>query len=370
MIKICLDTNTLHDNWLATGEAFTLLGELISKAGCEAFVSEVSVLEHVRHYEKDAPQIETKLKAQLGSYAKMFAGGVKPPSLPPLYDVATFEQHFRDRMKTLGIQILPIAHVAHVDLVARDLANKKPFAANGKGYRDALTWLSFLTTIEPSTSKVVFVTQDANDFANQEKSALHSDLTSELEVKNPQCKSFWFPTPQKLADEVVKPHLQKINEQAAEAAKTDKLLKRIQNGKHKSFNLENVVIDGLEHFEAQEPEGAFYAGDVPLEEPLYVTSIESPEEIEATSLYKLQSGSYLCEGTAEVRATVEGFLDKFEAFNQSEEGHAFVSTPNWNEHYSEVEVTNVPARINFSFEFDKDTAEIESFEITKVESMH
>jgi hypothetical protein len=130
------------------------------------------------------------------------------------------------------------------------------------------------------------------------------------------------------------------------------------------------VTDGLEHFEAQEPEGTFYAGDVPLEEPLYVASIESPEEIEATSLYKLQSGNYLCEGTAEMSATVEGFLDKFEAFNQSEEGHAFVSTPHWNDHYSEVEVTDVPARINFSFEFEKATSEIVNFEITKVESIH
>ncbi len=38
--------------------------------------------------------------------------------------------------------------------------------------------------------------------------------------------------------------------------------------------------------------------------------------------------------------------------------------------YSEVEVTDVPARIKFSFEFDKDTPEIVSFEITKVESVH
>ncbi len=62
-----------------------------------------------------------------------------------------------------------------------------------------------------------------------------------------------------------------------------------------------------------------------------MTSIELPGEIEAKSLYKLQSGNYLCDGTAEVHATVERFLDKFEAFSQSEEGHFFVSTRNWNE---------------------------------------
>jgi hypothetical protein len=369
MIKICLDTNTLHDNWLAIGEAFTLLGELIAKGGCKAYVSEISVLEHVRHYEKDAPQIESKLRAQLGSYSKMFVEGFKALSLPTIYDTKAFEKHFRERMKSLGIQILCIPNALHADLVDRDLADKKPFAASGKGYRDALTWLSFLGALDGSTTRAVFVTQDANDFANQDKSALHPDLAGEIKTKSPQCESFWFPTPQKLADEVIKARLKEINEQAAEAAKTEKLLKRIQTGKYKRFNLEDVVIDGLEHFEAQEPEGAFYAGDVSLEEPLYVTSIESPEEIEATSLYKLQSGNYLCEGTANVRATVEGFLDKFEAFNQSQEGHAFVSTPHWNDHYSEVEVTDVSAQINFSFEFEKSSSEILKFEITKVASI-
>ena len=367
MIKICLDTNALQNNWLATGEAFTLLGELIAKGECEASFSEISILEHVRHYAKEAPQIESKIKARLGSYAKLFLEEIKIPALSPLYDVPTFEKRFRCRLAELGITALPIPGVPHADLVARDLGEKKPFAANGKGYRDALIWLSFLAVIDNHTTNAILVTNNSSDFGSQDKSDLDPELKGEIKAKNPQCAALWFPAPQKLVDEVVKPLLKAL---AEEEAKTKKLLKRIQGGKYKAFKLENVVTEELGNFGAQEPEGTFYAGDEPLEEPLYVTMVENPTEIEATELLKLKSGDYLCEGTAQVTATVEGYLDKFEAFNQSELGHVFISTPDHNEHYSEVEVPNVPAKITFSFVFTEGDPDIRKFEVTKVKSVH
>lgn len=368
MIKICLDTNTLQNNWLATGEAFTLLGELIAKGECQASISEISVLEHIRHYEKEAPEIEAKMKSRLGSYAKLFLKEIKIPALPPLYNVSTFEKKFRARLAQLAITVLPIPSVPHADLVARDLGEKKPFAASGKGYRDALIWQGFLGVIDGHTTKAILVTNNTSDFGSQDKSALHPELIEEIKAENAHCEALWFPAPQKLVDELVKPLLKAL---AEEEAKTKKILKRIQGGKYKAFDLEDVVAEELgENFEAQEPEGAFYAGDEALKEPLYVTMVEDPTEVEATALYKLKSGDYLCEGTAEVTATVEGYLDKFEAFNQSQLGHAFISNPNHNEHYSEVEVPNVPARITFSFEFTDGEPDIWKFEVTKVESTH
>jgi hypothetical protein len=216
--------------------------------------------------------------------------------------------------------------------------------------------------------KAVLVTNNTNDFGSQDKSALHPELIAELKTKNPQCEGLWFPAPQKLVDEVVKPLLKAL---AEEEAKTQEILKRIQDGNFEAFTLEKVVAEELgRNFEAQEPEGTFYAGDEALEEPLYIRMVEDPAEIEATALYKLKSGDYLCEGTAKVTATVEGYLDKFEAFNQSELGHAFVMNPNHNEHYAEVEVPNVAARITFSFEFTDGETDIWKFEVTKVESIH
>jgi hypothetical protein len=135
MIKILLDTNTVHENWLAIGEAFTLLGELASRGKCDVFISEISILEHIRHYQKRAPLIEQDLKSKLSSYAELLIN--KPPlkSSPTLCDSATFEKLFRERLKELGATTIPIPKATHADLVARDLAEKKPFTSAGKGYR-------------------------------------------------------------------------------------------------------------------------------------------------------------------------------------------------------------------------------------------
>jgi hypothetical protein len=366
MIKILLDTNTLHENWLAEGEAFTFIGELIALGACEAFISEIAILEHVRHYQERAPQVETEFKLILGSYSKLSTTPKKLVNLSlALCSAKTFEERFRSRLQELGIQTLNIPAVPHVVLVTRDLFEKKPFSSTGKGYRDALAWLGFLSVLDTSTSKAIVVTNDANDYCGNDKTKLHPDFRIEINDKNPACEDRRFASPQKLADELIKPLLKSL---ADDAKKTKRILKKIQENKYKSFKLEDVVMEGLENFESGEAEGTFYGGSVPLEEPIWVTIIEDPTEIEAVELYKLSNGHYLCEGIALVSATVEGFLDKFEAFNQSEQGHVFVSTANWNEHYSEVEVTNVPAQITFSFEFEDDDPEILKFEVTKVES--
>jgi hypothetical protein len=49
MIKICLDTNALQDNWLVTGEAFTFLSDLVAMGEAQVYVSEITLLEHIRH---------------------------------------------------------------------------------------------------------------------------------------------------------------------------------------------------------------------------------------------------------------------------------------------------------------------------------
>ncbi|HEV2487616.1 MAG TPA: PIN domain-containing protein [Terracidiphilus sp.] len=365
MIKICLDTNAFQDNWTASGEAFTFLAEFIKSGLAEVFISEVSILEHVNHYREEAPGIEAKLKSDLASCAKLIPAGTKGFTLPPFYSPPAFEKCFRERLTELGIQTLAIPQVPHAELVTRDLARRRPFVKTGKGYRDALTWLAFLGAVDLSTKQAIYVTNDINDHCNEQKSKLHPELTDEILSKNAKCKVLWFPTPKKLVDEFVKPLLKKT---AEDKEKTEKILKRIQGGTYKGFALEDVVNEGLEDFETQEADGTFYAKDVPLEEPVHVTMVESPNEIEATDLYRLSNGSYVCQGTAEVVATVEGFVDKLDAFELSERGSVYVSTTNWNEQYSEVEVSNVPVRLTFSFQFEDGFSDISKFEVTGVES--
>jgi uncharacterized protein YgbK (DUF1537 family) len=65
--------------------------------------------------------------------------------------------------------------------------------------------------------------------------------------------------------------------------KAQRLLKKIQEDNYNHLKLDDVVEEGLESFESQEAEGEFYAGSAALEEPLWVTMVENPTDIEATS---------------------------------------------------------------------------------------
>jgi hypothetical protein len=372
MIKILLDTNAIHGHWLLEAEAFTLLSELASRQKCEVFLSEVTILEHLRHYEEWAHSTEQNLKSTLFGNAGLFV--TKPPekALPALCDRSEFEKRFRARLKELGFAVISFPSVSHEEIVKRDLNVKKPFDSKGKGYRDTLLWLGFVGVIDKDTTKAVLVSENVKDFCGDDKSKVHKDLRADLDQIHPKVEDQVFLGTRKLTDELVRPILDKLAQADAiekkEQQKAQRILKQIQDDKYKYFQLDDVVSEGMEYFESQEAEGVFYAGDVPLEEPLYATMIEDPANAEATKIYKLKSGNYLCEGTADVYATIEGYLDKGSAISAFEDGDAFISTPHHNEWYSEVEVSNRRARITFSFEFEEKSSEILRFEVTKVES--
>jgi hypothetical protein len=366
MIKIAFDTTSFQDNWLAQGEAFTLLEDFIAKGEAKGYVSEITVLEHLRHREEQGPALVKKAEVALSKVSDLLTES-PVPKLPALRDAATFESEFRSRLKRLGIEIMPFPAVSHSILVKRDLARLKPFDPNGKGYRDALIWLGFLDVLDSTTEKVIFVTNNTKDFCGSGETELHTQLITEIQQRSLSCSALLYASPKALVEGFVRPRLRALAELEV---KTQEILSKIKSDDYPHFNLAKVVAEGLETFEAQEGEGIFFADDVPLEEPIYVTMVNGPENVEATALYRLKGGTFVCEGTAEVTATVQGFLDKFEAFNQSELGVVFISTANWNDHYSEVEVTDVPATITFSFEFEAESPEVLTFETIKVESLH
>jgi PIN domain-containing protein len=262
---------------------------------------------------------------------------------------------------------VPIPNVTHAMLLDRELARTKPFSLDGKGYRDALIWLGFLSTIDTETQEAIFVTSNSKDFCNTGANDLHPDLLKEIQNRKPGCSACIYLSPNALVEHVVKPQLQGM---AEEEAKAQEILNKIKLGEYQYFDLTEVVTAALDTFELQEAAGPFYADGVSLEEPIWVsleehiwvTTVDAPEYIEATFLLRLANGKFVCEGTAQVSVTVEGFLDKWEAFYLSEEGKVYISDPDWNDHYSEVEMSEVPPVITYSFEFAPESSEISNFE--------
>jgi predicted nucleic acid-binding protein len=120
---------------------------------------------------KDVRKVNDHLKNQLPS-----------PNLLPEIDVDhltdEFRQHFETELTRHGVEIVEHDTVEHAEIVARDLAQRKPFDESGRGYRDTLIWHVVKNVAEES---VIFVTGNTKDFADpDDESRLHPDLAEEV----------------------------------------------------------------------------------------------------------------------------------------------------------------------------------------------
>ena len=104
------------------------------------------------------------------------------------------------------------ADVALQPLVARALARRKPFDAEGrKGFRDAVLWETILAMLAKSSDEVILVTQNKNDFGDHGK--LAGDLRNDLRDRGlPEdcvkvCEGL-----ARFAEEYVKPTLEELDE--------------------------------------------------------------------------------------------------------------------------------------------------------------
>lgn len=94
-----------------------------------------------------------------------------------------WERDIEARLASAKVEVLPVPAVSHEALLARDLAERKPFDADGRGYRDSLIWETVLScTLESGDGAIVFVTRNESDFA--EKKALHPHLQEDLRERN------------------------------------------------------------------------------------------------------------------------------------------------------------------------------------------
>ena len=364
MQKILLDTNAFHENWWAEGEAFTLLQDFCARGMAEAVVSEVSVREHVNHYRQKFSELRTSLRRDFDKWRRM-TRNYESASISFEFNPDSFDSQFRRRLRDIPIRILPIPQTNHATLVERDLSGRKPFR-DKTGYRDALIWLSIADDLRDSDEKLIVITNNHRDFADPSENArLHGDLLNDLKTLRWNGIVEVVESPKAFTEQTVKPILQGI--QALEEG-INKLATDIANGEYQFFVLSEVVEGSLELFEGQEANNLILA-DMPLEEPITVTMLEDVQDVEMTTLYPLVSGQFVLEGTATARGTVEGCMYKSDAFLLAEDGRVFVSTAHWNEHYSEVEISEVDLSITFSFKFRAETGDVSDFEITNFQAV-
>jgi hypothetical protein len=173
-----LDTTEFSHNSSLDAPAWDSLQAGVSDGLVRIGVSEITILELQRQIEEKV----VKFRESIGNaVAGLGAHLLTVSSVPEVDETATADA-FRRRLGGRGVEVLPIADKSHDLIVARDLAARKPFNRNGKGYRDTLIWESFLQWLRDtgagSDSEIFFLSRNTTDFAESDQ--LHADLVADL----------------------------------------------------------------------------------------------------------------------------------------------------------------------------------------------
>lgn len=283
------------------------------------------------------------------------APAVVTSSTPPL----TSREEFFDAM-TAFLHSRKAETPTHPDmsveeLLARDLDYRKPFAENGKGFRDALIWATIrdmcnaLTIPDVAT---VFVTKNYTDFCSGQGKSLHNHLREELAPEQP------FDVVEDLAALLEHSDIKPLTESL-----------RVLDQTFTRERLEGLVDAALSDLDGQDLEQSIgvYEGDgftsIPINTELSDTAFGEimPENdtIEHDVFRTGDADEMTIRVTVDADCSIEGFLDKADYFAHGSD--SFTYSEDWNRHTMRA---SEPHRIRFTLSADFTKATINDVQLS------
>lgn len=188
---IVLDTNILFSDFHLRGAEIESVCKSIDKIGGKVCIPEVVMRETVNKYKEELTKNRKIIDNGLNGIARVIQQQVPCNPITETYvdeEVAKFETNFRRRVKELHIDVLPVPSISHDEVIARDLARRKPFTSEGKGYRDTLIWESILILCKRAKDPIdkpiaVLINKNFKDFCEDDTYKLHPDLKNDLMTK-------------------------------------------------------------------------------------------------------------------------------------------------------------------------------------------
>lgn len=172
-----LDTTELRDQKRLEGGAFRLFLLARGRTNHRVCVPQVVLDEYFRAVRELMQSVAENVERDAGLLRRYWGKlDVTIPNVDEQYD--GWRKYIEDRLRAARVEILPHPEVPHADVVARDIARRRPFNAKGQGYRDTLIWESILQLARASRERIVFITSNATDFVDDD--VIHADLRDDL----------------------------------------------------------------------------------------------------------------------------------------------------------------------------------------------
>jgi len=144
-------------------------------------VPEVVIREVPKLFRRQVESARDKIAGEFGKLAELSLEATMPTLPDPEAEQEKFEAHLRTMFDDRGVLIPALPEVDLKDLFEDSVTERRPFQAEGKGFRDALIWRSILSL--SADDEVVLVSKNWKDFAagKTDKTVLHEHLQSDLE---------------------------------------------------------------------------------------------------------------------------------------------------------------------------------------------
>jgi hypothetical protein len=176
---VVLDTSSIYRDFFLERPATVTFLTGLARIPAKLLVPEVVIDEMVSHYRRDLESALEQHSSAGQQIARLRAAEVpSAPSFSVQHSAEKYREVLVARIANFGGEVVPYPKTNHKALVERDLAGRKPFAPNGKGYRDALIWESLLGKTWGGQERIVFVSANSNDFGKSPR--LHDELRREV----------------------------------------------------------------------------------------------------------------------------------------------------------------------------------------------
>lgn len=181
MNHIIIDTNVIHLDFKLNKARIVTLCNTSAILGHEIFIPEVVIDEIVKQYDEKAEECINSFNTALKKLSGLSTSPITQTPIDAKGFISNYRNELNNRIKQLGIGIIPYPNTGHKIMVARELEKKKPFKDSTKGYRDALIWDSVMEHTQKYSSNcgIIFLTANSKDFADKNKKDLHADLIAD-----------------------------------------------------------------------------------------------------------------------------------------------------------------------------------------------
>jgi hypothetical protein len=177
-ITVVLDANAvIKDPRLESAAASVLLTN--SAAGnIRVAIPEVALQEAIHDFCEQARKAHGEIQRQLKTLSRLGLGAdFRTKSIDDL--CTKYEAELKQWLKKNEVAVLDFPAISHRDMARMAIQKRRPFDDQGRGYRDALVWLSVIELV--STTDVWLVSND-NDFRAPKSEGIADALVKDLDA--------------------------------------------------------------------------------------------------------------------------------------------------------------------------------------------